>query len=110
MTLGEILVQRDESNRVVGVVVRGVRPVSTLGTALSVLVEAAATSLADYLHVAVESSLGSDITLAVDRGDPHLDRELDAILETLVVGFRVLEREYAKNVSVHEETLGVEVL
>jgi uncharacterized protein YsxB (DUF464 family) len=108
--LGEILVQRDESNRVVGVVVRGVRPTTTLGTSVSVLMEAAATGLAEYLHVAVESSFETDMTLVVDRGDPHLDRELDAILETLVVGFRVLERDYPKNVCLHEETVGVEVL
>jgi len=108
--LGEILVQRDESNRVVGVVVRGVRATTILGTALAVLMEAAATSLAEYLHVPVESSFESDMTLVVDRGDPHLDRELDAILETLVVGFRVIERDHAKSVTLHEETLGVEVL
>ncbi len=108
--MGEILVQRDESNRVVGVVVRGVRQLSTLGAAASVLLEAAATSLAEYLHVSVESSFGTDMTLVVDRGDPHLDRELDAILETLVVGFRLLERDHAKSVTLHEETVGVEVL
>lgn len=108
--MGEILVHRDESNRVIGVVVRGVRPATTLGTALSVLMESAATSLTEYLHVAAESSFESDMTLVVDRGDPHLDRELDAILETLVVGFRVLERDHAKSVSLHEETVGVEVL
>lgn len=108
--MGEILVQRDESNRVIGIVVRGVRPTTTLGATLSTLLEAAATSLAEYLHVAVESSLGSDMTLVVDRGDPHLDRELDAILETVVVGFRLAERDHAKSVTLHEETVGVEVL
>lgn len=108
--MGEIVVQRDESNRVVGVVVRGVRPVTTLGAVLSTLLEAAATSLTEYLHVPAETTLGSDMTLVVDRGDPHLDRELDAILETLVVGFRIVERNHAKNVTLHEETVGVEVL
>ena len=108
--MGEILVQRDESNHVVGVVVRGVRQLTTLGATISVLLEAAATSLAEYLHVSVESSFGTDMTLVVDRGDPHLDRELDAILETLVVGFRLVERDHAKSVSLHEETIGVEVL
>jgi hypothetical protein len=108
--LGEILVQRDESNHVIGVVVRGVRQLTTLGTTISVLLEAAATSLTEYLHVSVESSFGTDMTLVVDRGDPHLDRELDAILETLVVGFRLVERDHAKSVSLHEETVGVEVL
>jgi hypothetical protein len=39
-----------------------------------------------------------------------LDRELDAILETLVVGFRLLERDHAKSITLHEETVGVEVL
>ncbi len=108
--MGEILVQRDESNHVIGVVVRGVRQLTTLGTTISVLLEAAATSLTEYLHVSVESSFGTDMTLVVDRGDPHLDRELDAILETLVVGFRLVERDHAKSVSLHEETVGVEVL
>jgi hypothetical protein len=108
--LGEILVQRDESNHVIGIVVRGVRQLTSLGTTISVLLEAAATSLAEYLHVSVESSFDADMTLVVDRGDPHLDRELDAILETLVVGFRILERDHAKSVTLHEETVGVEVL
>lgn len=108
--MGEILVQRDESNRVIGVVVRGMRPLTVLGSTVSTLVEAAATSLAEYLHVSVESSLGSDMTLVVDRGDSHLDRELDAILETLVVGFRLVERDHSKSVTLHEETVGVEVL
>lgn len=108
--MGEILVQRDESNRVIGVVVRGIRQLTTLGATISTLLEAAATSLAEYLHVSVESSFDADMTLVVDRGDPHLDRELDAILETLVVGFRLLERDHAKSVTLHEETVGVEVL
>jgi hypothetical protein len=108
--LGEILVQRDDTNRVMGIAVRGIRQVTTLGMTVSTLLEAVATSLEEYLHVSVESSFGTDMRLVVDRGDPHLDRELDAILETLVVGFRLLERDHAKSVTLHEETVGVEVL
>jgi hypothetical protein len=108
--LGEILVQRDDTDRVIGVVVRGIRQVTTLGMTVSTLLEAAATSLAEYLHVPVEVSLGPQMMLVVDRRDPHLDRELDAILETLVVGFRLLERDHAKSVALREETVGVEVL
>ncbi len=108
--MGEILVQRDDTNRVVGVVVRGMRQVTTLGTTVSTLLEAAATSLTEYLHVPVETSFGAEMTLVVNRRDPHLDRELDAILETLVVGFRLLERDHSKSIALHEETVGVEVL
>ncbi len=108
--MGEILVQRDDTNRVIGVVVRGIRQVTSLGMTVSTMLEAAATGLTEYLHVPVETSFGSEMTLVVDRGDPHLDRELDAILETLVVGFRLLERDHAKSVALHEETVGVEVL
>jgi uncharacterized protein YsxB (DUF464 family) len=49
------------------------------------------------------------LELAIDRCDTHLDRELDAVLETLVIGLRMLEREYPADLVVEEPAVGVEV-
>ena len=74
------------------------------------LLRAASASLSEYLHVALESAFSDEMYLAVDRSDPHLDRELDAVLETVILGFRLIEKEYPEDVVVHEATEGVEVL
>jgi hypothetical protein len=108
--LGEILVQRDEDNRIIGVVVRDLPRDTVAEQAVLLLLRAAAVSLTEYLHVAIESSISDEVYLAVDRGDPHLDRELDAVLETVILGFRLIEKEHCGDVVVHEATAGVEVL
>ena len=48
--------------------------------------------------------------IAVDRSDPHLTREVDAVLEMLAIGFRLLERDCPDDLIVHDAAVGVEVL
>lgn len=73
------------------------------------LVQAASTSLLEYLHVPVTVADAEDVGFAIDRSDAHLDREIDAVLETLVIGLRMLEREHPSEFVVQEATAKVEV-
>jgi len=45
----------------------------------------------------------------IDRSDSHLDREIDAVLETIILGLRMVEREFPTDLVVQEATIGVEV-
>ena len=45
----------------------------------------------------------------MDRSDPFLDRELDAILETMVLGLKALERDRPGRLVVHEAGMDVKV-
>lgn len=107
--MGEVLVQRDDTGRLTGFAGRDLGSDASLVAEVVRLFEAAASVLADYLHVSAECSLTEDPVLTVDRGDSHLDRELDAILETLLIAFRLLERDRAGEIAVHEGSIGVEV-
>jgi len=107
--LGEFLIQRDESNRVTGLVVRDLRMETIAGACAFYLLQAAVGSLTDYLHVPVESTESDATYLTIDRSDSHLDRELDAVLATLVQGLKMLEKEYPDDLLVQEATIGVEV-
>lgn len=107
--MGEFLIQRDESNRVTGLVVRDLRMETVAGASASYLLRAVVDSLTDYLHVPVESTRSDATYLTIDRSDPHLDRELDAVLATLVRGLKTLEKEYPDDILVQEATIGVEV-
>jgi hypothetical protein len=52
----------------------------------------------------------SDATeLLINRNDLHLDRELDAILETLVIGLKLLAEDHPGDLVVEEASVGVEV-
>jgi hypothetical protein len=108
--VGEILVQRDEANRIIGFAVRDLGRDTDAGKGVLLLLQAAAVSLTDYLHVTVESSMSDEMYLAVDRNDAHLDRELDAVLETLILGFGLIEKEHSDDLVVREATVSVEVL
>ena len=102
--------QRDETNRIVGFVTRGLSSETLPGIGVFQLLRAGSAALADYLHVQSESSLSDEMYLTVDRSDPHLARELDAVLETLAVGFRLLERDCPGDLVVHDAAVGVEVV
>jgi uncharacterized protein YsxB (DUF464 family) len=91
---------------VTGFGIRGVDATTPAGTSAQHLLRAVTASLVDYLHVAVESDAAE---ILVGRGDLHLDRELDAILETLVIGLKLLAEEYPSDLIVEEATVGVEV-
>jgi len=107
--VGEIFVQRDGSNRIVGVAIHDISADTAVGTAVLGYLQTVAESLTTYLHVPVVGGTADDFGLAVDRADLHLDRELDAILETLVIGLRLLETRFPGEMTVHEATVGVEV-
>lgn len=66
------------------------------------LLRAADASMSEYLHLTPEFKVGKEISLIIDRGDPHLNREIDAIMETVVVGFKMLAEEYRDDLVVHE--------
>lgn len=107
--MGEILIRRDERNRVTGLSVCDVDDQTVAGASALHLLRAVTATLVDYLHVGVESSIPDAAELVIDRRDSHLDRELDAVLETLVVGLKLLAKEYPADLVVEEATIGVEV-
>ena len=108
--MGEIRIRRDERNRVTGLDLRDVAIDTAVGRSALHLVRTVTASLIEYLHVNVESvdgETGAEVT--IDRCDTHLDRELDAVLETLVIGLRLLEKECEADLVLEELTVGVEV-
>lgn len=107
--MGEIYIQRDERNHVTGLTVRDVDAKTEAGAGVSLLLKATTASLADYLHVPVQSTASDGDVISVDRCDSHLDREIDAVLETLVIGLKLLEKQYASDLAVEEATVEVEV-
>lgn len=107
--MGEALIQRDERGRVIGLTMQ-VDGMSALARATATnLLRAVAESLAEYLHVAVESSFADEMCLEIDRSDQHLDREIDAVLATMGSGLRIMEREYPTELMVRDAAVGVEV-
>ncbi|HHE48148.1 MAG TPA: hypothetical protein ENL11_04375 [Candidatus Acetothermia bacterium] len=104
----EVLIERDEEGRVQSVSLRGDE--SPEGLAAAVLVEAPVLGMRHYLHLAPEAYReGETFRFRVDRSDIFLDRELDAILETMVFGLRSLERDRPDRVAVREIGLDVKV-
>jgi hypothetical protein len=108
--VGEALIHRDDRGRIVGLTLRDVGSSTVAGTSANHILQAASASLLGYLHVPVGGAAEvDDAGLTIDRSDAHLDREIDAVLETLVIGLRMLEREYPSDLVVQEATVGVEV-
>jgi len=96
----KIVLRRDADGRIVGISMADVDPTSVSGTSSSILLRAAAEALREYIHVSVEQP--NDEELNVDRSDVHLDREIDAILETLRIGLRIVEKEYPSELAITE--------
>lgn len=107
--MGEALIQRDDRGRIVGLSFRDIGCSTVAGTSAHHFLQSVAASLSEYLHVPIDSAVDEDADLTVDRSDTHLDREIDAVLETFVIGLRMLEREYPSDLVVQEATVGVEV-
>jgi len=105
----EILVQRDEQNRIVGLAVRGGEEGSITIMSTLQFLRAAVAAMTEYLHIDPDFTVGDEIELVIDRSDPHLNREIDAIMETLVIGLRTLATEYPGEAVVHEATVGLKV-
>jgi uncharacterized protein YsxB (DUF464 family) len=104
----EVLIERDEEGKVQAVTLQGEE--SAEGLAATTLVEAPVLGMRHYLHLAplVEQE-GNMLRLRVDRRDSFLDRELDAILETMVLGLRSLERSRPGRLAIREMGLDVRV-
>ncbi len=100
--MGEILVQRDEKNRVFGLIGREMEEGNPAMMGVLQLLRAADASMSEYLHLAPKFKVDKEISLIIDRSDPHLNREIDAIMETIVVGFKMLAEEYRDDLVVHE--------
>lgn len=107
--MGEILVQRDEQNRIVGLTGREMEEGSLSTMSTLHFLRATTASMRDYLRLDPDFSIGEEIRLLVDRSDPHLNREIDAIMETLVIGLKMLEKDYPGDFVVHEATVGIQV-
>jgi len=107
--LGEILIQRDDNNRIVGLTAGDMTEGSEATRTAERLVRAVAASMGDYLHVPAEVSLAGGLRLRVDRTDSNLSREIDAILETLIIGLHMLAEELPAELVVRESGIGVKV-
>lgn len=107
--MGEIIISRDEHNRIIDLSGQGIDKGTPAGAAALRFLQASVSSMTDYLHLAPEYSLGKQVQLSIDRSAPHLNREIDAIMETLVIGLKQLAVEYAQDLVVHEATVGIQV-
>ncbi|MGC9530124.1 MAG: hypothetical protein ACP5G2_05860 [Candidatus Bipolaricaulaceae bacterium] len=104
----EVLIERDEEGRVQAVSLRGEE--SPEGLAAAALLEGPVMGMRHYLRLAPEVEReGAEVRFRVDRSDIFLDRELDAILETMVLGFRWLERDRPDRVAVREVGMDIKV-
>lgn len=88
----EVVVERDENGRVLAVTLRG--DGSPEARVAAALIEAPVRGLREYLHLqpVVRREEGT-LRFEVDRSDFFLDREVDAVMETMVLGLRSLARE-----------------
>lgn len=100
------VVERDEEGRVQTVTLDGDGSPEELAAAA--LVEASILGLREYLHLdpAVTRD-GRVIRFEVDRSDFFLDREVDAVVETMVRGLRALAD--AGRIAVREVGEGIKV-
>ncbi|MGD9840771.1 MAG: hypothetical protein AB7U87_03600 [Candidatus Bipolaricaulis sp.] len=97
----EVVIERDEEGRVQAVTLHGDE--SAEGLAAAALVEAPVLGLRDYLHLdPAVTKEGHLLRFQVDRSAFFLDREVDAIVETMVLGLRALSRNRPGRIAVHE--------
>ncbi len=99
--MAEVRIERDEEGRILSVALHGDE--SPAGLAAAALVEAPVLGFREYLHLDPEVVRnGSTVRFRVDRSDLFLDREVDAVVETMVLGLRALERAHQGQLTVHE--------
>ncbi len=104
----EVMIERDEEGRVQTVTLHGDE--SAEGLAAGSLVEAPVLGLKGYLHLDPEvSHEGNTFRFRVDRSGFFLDREIDAVVETMVLGLRSLESARPGRIAVHEVGESVKV-
>lgn len=107
--MGEIVIRRDDRGRIVGLSARDVDRSTFAGGSAHYFLLATSAALSEYLHVPVVRPRAEDGGFVIDRSDSHLDREIDAVLETIILGLRMVEREFPTDLVVQEATIGVEV-
>lgn len=107
--MGEIIVQRDDRNRILGLSGQGIGEDNLADAAALRFLRAAIATMTDYLHVTPNYSLDETVQLVIDRTDQHLNREIDAIMEALVTGLKALGVEYSEDFVVHEATVEIQV-
>ena len=107
--MGEVVVQRDESNRILGLTSKDMGEGTLANMSAMHFLRAAVASMTEYLHVSPGFSVGEEISLEVKRSDLHLNREIDAIMETLVIGLKLLAKEYPDDLVVQEATVEIQV-
>jgi hypothetical protein len=104
----EVLIERDDEGKVQAVTLNGED--SPLGLAAQILVEAPVLGMRHYLHLAPKFAQEGDVArFRVDRSDIFLDREIDAILETMVLSLKSLEQKRPEGLRVQEVGLAVKV-
>jgi len=107
--MGEVLVKRDEDNRLAGFTLQGMQADTTASASAIHLLRATVASVSGYLHIRANFSTGKEFLLTIDRSDPHLNREIDAIMETLLIGLKMLAEEYPHDLVVREARAEVRV-
>ncbi len=106
--MAEVVLERDEEGRVHTVRLRSDE--TAAGVAAEVLVDASLRTLRNYLHLAPQVELDrGEMHVTVDRSDPFLDREVDAVVETLVWGMRALKERQPEDLVFHDATPQVKV-
>lgn len=109
-----VTIYRNEDGRISGFTSVGHIGLSEEGqdivcAGVSTLVQSAVIGLEEYLKLdpSVQQEKGR-IICDLER-DYFLDREVDAILETMLLGLRSIEREYPDHLKIEEATSNVKV-
>jgi len=106
--MAELVLERDEEGRVYALRLRGDE--TAAGLAAEVLVDASLRTLRNYLHLAPQVQLDrGEMCVTVDRSDPFLDREVDAVVEMLVWGVRALKERQPEEFAFQDATPQVKV-
>lgn len=106
----EVIVERDEENRICGF--QGRQIANDPGMVSLYLVRAAVAGLSDYLHF--ESNFyeeNGEFSWLINRSAAYsyLNREIDAILEAVLCGLKLLEHNYQAEFVVQDITADVSV-
>ncbi|RLE38923.1 hypothetical protein DRJ23_04220 [Candidatus Acetothermia bacterium] len=107
--MGEIIVQRDEQGRIAALIGEGLEDSTPAARTGMYLLRAAEGTLSEYLRLSPALTATDAVRLIVDRSDPLLNREIDAVMETVVRGLKLLAQDFPDELAVHEATLGVKV-
>lgn len=107
--MGEIIVQRDEEGRIVALIGERMEEPNAATRSGMYFLRAAECALSEYLRLSPTLTVTDEVRMIVDRSDPLLNREIDAVMETVVRGLKLLAQDFPGDLVVHEATLGVKV-